>query len=101
MICLKLIKRQLAANAAHAAIDHYVGDETDSPAEQSENMPEERERRFWVRFFLKVMNKKIYLYRVHWPMLLEALPEASLVTKMKTGTVHMQQCLKNDKDDFG
>ena len=60
MICSKFIQRQLAANAAHAAINHYVGDEADSPAdnslEQSENMPEERHRRFWVRFFLKVMN---------------------------------------------
>ena len=51
-ICLKFIKRQLAANAAHAVINHYVGDESDSPAEQSENMPEERQRRFWVRLFL-------------------------------------------------
>ena len=51
LVCLNLIQRQLAANAAHAAINHYVGDETDSPAEQSENMPEERERRFWVRLF--------------------------------------------------
>ena len=83
----------MAAHAAHAAIDHYVGDETDSPAEQSENMPEERERRFWVRFFLYVINEKIHLYRVYWPMQLVALPEDSLVKKVKTGTVHMQQCL--------
>ena len=89
------------AHVAGKVAGSLLGDENSAPAEQSENMPEERERRFWVRFFLKVMNKKIDLYRVHWPMPLVALPEASLVTKVKTGTVHMQQCLKNDKDDFG
>ena len=43
-------------------------------------------------------------------MRLVALQDPSLVTKIthqmllllhKTGTMHMQQCQKNDKDDFG
>ena len=48
----------LAAAAAH----HFLGDETASSdeiansMEQSEDMPAERHRRFWVKFFLKVMN---------------------------------------------
>ena len=61
MICISFFQHELAANAAHAVINHYVGDETDSPAEQSENMPEERERRFWVRFVLYVINEKLFL----------------------------------------
>ena len=46
----------LAAAAAHHFLGDDVADETASPAdfsmEQSENMPEERQRRFWVRFFI-------------------------------------------------
>ena len=50
----------LAAAAAHHFLGDDVADETASSAdnsmEQSENMPEERERRFWVILFLKVMT---------------------------------------------
>jgi len=38
-----------------------LGDENSAPAE---NMPEERQRRFWVSFFLKVMREKLIFYRV-------------------------------------
>jgi len=48
------LKGLLAAGAG-ALAHHLLGEETESPAdnsmEQSENMPEERQRRFWVRLF--------------------------------------------------
>ena len=31
--------------------------------EQAENMPVERQRRFWVIFFLKIMNEKLILFK--------------------------------------
>ena len=87
----------MAAHAAHAAIDHYVGDETDSPAEQSENMPEERERRFWVRFVLYIINEKL-VFRVLWPTLLVRWLVAFLETKIQH---QLKTCLKKDNDDSG
>ena len=47
---LKLFKHELAASAGHAVVNHYLGNENASP--DAETMPEERQRRFWVRFFL-------------------------------------------------
>ena len=102
-------QRQRRFGGIHFLYHHFLGDDVadetassaDNSMKQSENMPKERERRFWVRLFLKVMSEKIDFYRVHWLTRLVALPETSLVKKVKTGTVHMQQCPKNDKDDFG
>ena len=42
------------AHAAGSVARGLLGDEAQSPAE---NMPEERQRRFWVSFFLKVMRE--------------------------------------------
>ena len=56
-----------AQSAAENLHNAYASDEVASPAdnsmEQSENMPEERQRRFWVIFFLKVMNEKLILFK--------------------------------------
>ena len=92
----------LAAAAAHHFLGDDVADDTASPAdnsmEQSENMHDERQRRFWVRVFLKVMNETIDLYRVNGITSPAhpngaALSGACLVKKVKTGTVNMQKCL--------
>ena len=44
------------AHVAGKVAGSLLGDENSAPAE---NMPEERQRRFWVSFFLKVMREKL------------------------------------------
>ena len=105
------------AHAAGSVARSFLGDQDNAPdvATAAQNwhnayaaMPEKRQRRFWVRFFLSHQWKTDF-YRVHWPMRLVHSPKVSWVKKLphqlnlmpRTYTAHMHQCLNTDNDDFG
>ena len=63
MKLLKMFTLTSMVAAGTAMQENQIASPAFNLMEQSENMPVERQRRFWVRFFLKVMNEKLILFK--------------------------------------
>ena len=63
MKLLKMFTLTSMVAAGTAMQENQIASPAFNLMEQSENMPAERQRRFWVRFFLKVMNEKLIPFK--------------------------------------